>query len=79
VIGATIIGVVDEILKRVEANTGGIEIIGLAAIFTLMMIFRPQGLLGRWEVDELAARWWRKRRAPGSQHELAAVEGARRT
>jgi ABC-type branched-subunit amino acid transport system permease subunit len=62
VVGATIIAVVDELLKRVESNAGGIEIIGLAAIFTLMMIFRPEGLLGRWEIDELAARWWRKRR-----------------
>jgi branched-chain amino acid transport system permease protein len=64
VIGATMIAVIDEGLKRVESSTGraGIEIIGLAAIFTMTMIFRPQGLLGRWEIDELAARWWRGRR-----------------
>jgi branched-chain amino acid transport system permease protein len=58
VIGATLVAIVDEMLKRAESNTGGIEIIGLAAIFTAMMVFRPEGLLGRWEIDELMARWW---------------------
>jgi branched-chain amino acid transport system permease protein len=58
VVGATIIAVIDEILKRFEhsINRSGIEIIGLASIFTLMMIFRPRGLFGRWEIDELVAR-----------------------
>ena len=49
------------ILKRIENSVqrSGIEIIGLAVIFTLMMIFRSEGLFGRWEIDELAVRWWR--------------------
>lgn len=66
VVGATLISVIDEILKRIEndVNKGGVEIIGLAIIFTLTMIFRAEGLFGRWEVDELAARWWRSRRRP---------------
>ncbi len=64
VVGATIIAFIDEILKRVENNLqrSGIEIIGLAAIFTAMMIFRSEGLFGRWEIDELAVRWWRSAR-----------------
>jgi hypothetical protein len=24
-----------------------------------MMIFRSEGLFGRWEIDERAVRWWR--------------------
>jgi branched-chain amino acid transport system permease protein len=75
VIGATIIAVVDELLKRFEDTTGkaGIEIIGLSVIFTLVMVFRPQGLLGRWEVDELAARWWRRTRKRTTRSKPAAV------
>jgi branched-chain amino acid transport system permease protein len=79
VVGATIIAVVDELLKRVESSTGGIEIIGLAAIFTLMMLFRPEGLLGRWEIDELVARWWRRRRPAGSHSKPVAVGEGRQT
>jgi branched-chain amino acid transport system permease protein len=67
VVGATIIAIIDEILKRIESTSstlqskGGLEIICLAAIFTLMMVLRPEGLLGRWELDELAGRWLAKR------------------
>jgi branched-chain amino acid transport system permease protein len=72
VAGATIIAIIDEFLKRVENSLerSGIEIIGLAVIFTAMMIFRSEGLFGRWEIDELAARWWRsrgRRRALGKE------------
>jgi branched-chain amino acid transport system permease protein len=61
VAGATIIAVIDEALKRIENSLqrSGIEIIGLAAIFTVMMVFRSEGLFGRWEIDELVVRWWR--------------------
>ncbi len=64
IVGAASIAFIDEVLKRVENSLqrSGIEIIGLAAIFTLMMIFRSEGLLGRWEIDELAVRWWRSAR-----------------
>jgi len=81
VIGATIIAVIDEMLKRLENTTGkaGIEIIGLSVIFTLVMVFRPQGLLGRWEVDELAARWWRRRRGRTTRSTRTAVGEGRGT
>jgi len=64
IVGGTTIAFIDEILKRIENSLqrSGIEIIGLAAIFTLMMIFRSEGLFGRWEIDELAVRWWRSAR-----------------
>ena len=64
VVGATTIAVIDEILKRIENSVqrSGIEIIGLAAIFTLTMIYRSEGLFGRWEIDELVMRWWRSAR-----------------
>jgi branched-chain amino acid transport system permease protein len=72
VVGATLIAVIDEALKRTENSLqrSGIEIIGLAVIFTAMMIFRSEGLLGRWEIDEIAVRWWRRigtPRAPGKE------------
>ena len=64
VAGATIVAVIDEVLKRIENDIGraGIETIALAAIFTLMMIYRSEGLFGRWEIDELAVKWWRSAR-----------------
>ena len=40
---------------REQTTSAGIEIIGLAVIFTVMMIFRSEGFLGRWEIDELAS------------------------
>jgi ABC-type branched-subunit amino acid transport system permease subunit len=67
IVGGTIIAFIDEVLKRFENDLGrsGIEVIGLAVIFTFMMVFRSEGLFGRWELDELAVRWWRSIR-PGS-------------
>jgi branched-chain amino acid transport system permease protein len=64
IVGATLIAFIDEALKRIENDVGrpGLEVIGLAVIFTLMMIFRSEGLFGRWELDELGVRWWRSRR-----------------
>ena len=63
IVGGTTIAFIDEVLKRLENDLGraGIEVIGLAVIFTVMMVFRSQGLFGRWELDELATRWWRSR------------------
>ena len=74
ILGGTIIAFIDEVLKRVENDLGraGIEVIGLAVIFTFMMVFRSEGLLGRWELDELAVRWWRSVRRGGTP---AAREG----
>ena len=67
VAGATIVAFIDEVLKRIENDIGraGIETIALATIFTLMMIYRSEGLFGRWEIDELAVKWWRAARRGG--------------
>ena len=67
VVGATLVAFIDEALKRIENDLqrAGLETIALAAIFTLMMIYRSEGLFGRWEIDELVMRWWRSaRRGP---------------
>ena len=67
VVGATLVAFIDEVLKRIENDLqrAGLETIALAAIFTLMMIYRSEGLFGRWEIDELVMRWWRSaRRGP---------------
>ena len=55
VVGATLVAFIDEVLKRIENDMqrAGIETMALAAIFTLMMIYRSEGLFGRWEIDEL--------------------------
>ena len=77
ILGGTIIAFIDEVLKRVENDLGraGIEVIGLAVIFTFMMVFRSEGLLGRWEIDELAVRWWRSvRGGTPAAREGGAVE-----
>ena len=64
VAGATIVAFIDEVLKRIENDLqrAGVETIALAVIFTLMMIYRSEGLFGRWELDELAVKWWRSAR-----------------
>ena len=77
ILGGTIIAFIDEVLKRVENDLGraGIEVIGLAVIFTFMMVFRSEGLLGRWELDELAVRCWRSvRGGTSATREGGAVE-----
>jgi branched-chain amino acid transport system permease protein len=58
VIGAAIISVIAEFLRRGENATErfGLSTLILAAIFVLIIIVRPGGLLGRWELDELLMR-----------------------
>ena len=76
VVGATLVAVVDEILKRFEASIdrSGVEIVGLATIFTLTMVFRSSGLFGRWEIDELFARWRHRSKQGQYRPEAAAIE-----
>ena len=66
VVGAAAIAFVTEVLRRTENATGkqGISTLALAAIFLATMIVRSEGLLGRWELDELLARGLRVLRAP---------------
>ncbi|MEI7761285.1 MAG: branched-chain amino acid ABC transporter permease [Thermoleophilia bacterium] len=76
VVGATLVAVIDEILKRFESHIdrSGVEIVGLATIFTLTMVFRSSGLFGRWEIDELFARGRRRSKQGPRGPEAAVVE-----
>jgi len=68
VVGAASIAFISEVLRRTENATGhqGISTLALAAIFLATMIVRSEGLLGRWELDELLARGSRALRASGA-------------
>ncbi|HET6998571.1 MAG TPA: branched-chain amino acid ABC transporter permease, partial [Solirubrobacterales bacterium] len=70
VIGAAGISLVQEVLRRGESGfaLGPIQIDEAFGLTTLVLgllvlatvILRPGGLLGRWELDELLARAWRR-------------------
>jgi hypothetical protein len=61
VVGAAVISIISEFLRRTESATGrfGISTLVLAAIFIGVMVLRSEGLLGRWELDQLVVRGWR--------------------
>jgi len=66
VVGAAIVTVLTELLRRVEGgfafgpidigDAPGLSTIGVGLLIILTMVLRPQGLLGRWEVDDLMLR-----------------------
>src|SRR5215208_7232662 len=72
VLGAAVISVISEILRKTESATErfGTSTLVLALIFIGMMILSSEGLLGRWELDQLLVRGWRRfrrrRTAPGA-------------
>lgn len=71
VLGAAVISVISELLRQIESDTGrfGTSTLVLALIFMVMMIVRSEGLLGRWELEELGLRGWRRfRRKRGTPH-----------
>ena len=67
--------VLTELLRRVEGgftlgpshigDAPGLSTLGVGLLIILTMSVRPQGVLGRWEFDELIARRRRRRRAVG--------------
>jgi branched-chain amino acid transport system permease protein len=77
VVGAAIISVITEFLRRGENATErfGLSMLILAAIFTLIIIVRPGGLLGRWELDELLVRASRRFRGKRPAAPRAAADG----
>jgi branched-chain amino acid transport system permease protein len=83
VIGAASIAFIQEALRRIENNTGhqGISTLALAVIFLLVMIVRSEGLLGRWELDELLVRGARnlrgRSRTPASAEAPPPPKGGR--
>lgn len=67
--GVVLVTIVVELLKRVENSVTidgqglfGLSSIGLGLIIIAAMVFRPDGLLSRWELDDLLAR--RRRQSP---------------
>lgn len=72
VLGAVVVTILAEALRRAEngLSIGGIQLteapgltgIALALIIVLILTLRPQGILGRWEIDEILAR--RRQAAP---------------
>jgi branched-chain amino acid transport system permease protein len=72
VAGALIVTAVTELLRRLVTGLGdgndhlfALVPIGPAVIVLLILSLRPEGLLGRWELDELLKRPSRlQRRAP---------------
>jgi branched-chain amino acid transport system permease protein len=77
VVGASIIAVITEVLRKGETSTGrfGLSTLVLAAIFMTMMILRPEGLLGRWELDELVRRALRGKRTERPERPAGPAEG----
>lgn len=90
VVGAAGITIVTEFLRRRETSglhigpidTGsvfGLTTIVLGVIVVLTMLFRRDGLLGRWELDEWIARGLARRRARSAARVAAATDDEPRT
>ena len=70
-VGAGSVTLIAEFLRRAENgfaigplsldNAPGLTTIVLGLVIVVMMIVRPKGLLGRWELDELLMVRWRRR------------------
>jgi branched-chain amino acid transport system permease protein len=78
VVGTVVMTIAFEVLRNVETSAAGIsalpDLFGIAQIFVgftllFVMYFRPEGLLGRWELDEIFLRRFR-RRSRGAEEEL---------
>lgn len=73
VAGATVVTLLAELLRRAEngiqiggfqlTEAPGLTTIVLALMIVTILTLRPQGMLGRWEIDELIARLPARRRA----------------
>jgi branched-chain amino acid transport system permease protein len=73
VVGTAAVTLLAEMLRRAEnvltiggvrlSEQAGLTTIVLGLLIVLMLTLRPQGLLGRWEIDELAAHVLKRRRA----------------
>lgn len=85
VVGATAITIVTEFLRQGEQGFSlgpihvkqafGLTTIGLGVIVLATMFFRQNGLLGRWELDELLVRAWA--RIAGSRADGRPAHGGR--
>lgn len=82
VVGAVVVVAITELLSRVEQGivigsfelpriTGTVQF-ALAALIIIALVWRPDGLVGRREIEDLLER----RRAPGARGELVAATEA---
>jgi branched-chain amino acid transport system permease protein len=91
VVGAGFVTVVNELTRRTQ--TSGVHFLGidvsqvygltpivLSLLVLLATYFRPGGILGRWELDEVIVRARRGRKAPGGDARVQTSDdpGARR-
>ena len=73
IVGTALITVLAEALHRLEngftmgsfslSEAPGLTTAVLALLIVFTLTMRPQGLVGRWEIDELIERWFAKKRA----------------
>jgi len=61
VFGAATITILPEALRDVDRQFPGLRMVIYSLLLILLMIFRPQGLLGR---KEFSVNWFRRRKAP---------------
>jgi branched-chain amino acid transport system permease protein len=57
VLGATVVTILPEALRDVDSTFPGIRMVIYSLLLILLMIFRPQGLLGR---REFGMHWFRR-------------------
>jgi len=76
IVGTLLITILAEALRRLEngfslgsfslSEAPGLTTAVLALLIVFTLTMRPQGLVGRWELDDLTMRWLAKRRAAAS-------------
>jgi branched-chain amino acid transport system permease protein len=64
VVGATILTILPEALRTLDQQYPGLRMVVYALLLVLLMIFRPQGLLGRKEIGWAWIRWPTRTRIP---------------
>jgi branched-chain amino acid transport system permease protein len=67
VVGAVIVTAATEIMRRIEdrSGIGGLANMAVALMILLVLYRRPDGVLGRFELDDLLGRRLARRRARG--------------
>ena len=68
VLGAIVVTAASEIMRRVEDQTGigGLSDMSVALLILLVLYRRPDGILGRLELDDAISRHFRRRRSAAS-------------
>jgi branched-chain amino acid transport system permease protein len=86
VVGAAIVTLVEDTLGQIEQggrvigvsipHIPGLVRFSIALLIILSLVFRPQGLLGRWEADDVLRRIWVRLRHPRTTSaDLAPASG----